>query len=356
MSNLQKKLFSINISNINKNNLSSLENILSESLKSKLNNATLRSIRSGISHKFLYLSYLIYIKTYNLQRAEEFIELFDLQKKIFEIFRKYFYAIERNKIETYLTFMKVIFFIIVPEQKFFNKKDLNIENKDGLDSLLNMIIINFLIDLKEYFFSQNGELFYFKNHEPQKFDEYLAINLKILKLQSNALNRLCEIILHQKKSEYLESITKCYRIFLQNIFNITNHLSGQKLLPYLEIYNKTLEVYGAHFKYPIETNSIIVNFKIIFEKLKESQKNNSTNVKLSNNSSTNNLESKNLYELKELAEQTLQLFITNSTNNKKMIEITSKFDKIMHEINSKLVQFNKNIKEIKNHKSSIFFA
>ena len=115
LNKLGKKINSINISNINKNNLNILEsiyldlNLLVRSQKNTLtnrNNALSAGTYQEIRQKFLNLSYLIYLKSYNSKKDEDFIKLFILQQTLLEIFNKYFY--NPQKIENYLNYMKII--------------------------------------------------------------------------------------------------------------------------------------------------------------------------------------------------------------------------------------------------------
>lgn len=396
LNKLGKEINSINISNINTNKLVRLEEIVKKlnPQNSALTN-TNKAIYSGtyeeIRKKFLDLSYLIYLKSYNSQTAEEFKNLFDLQKKLLEIYKKYFN--NPQKIEDYLNYMKVILFLIFPEQKILSKKELNIDNSFNIFGFTGQN--NKGGGLDYFLYILNTELLNLQKKEN---------NLKILKLKSNALNRLCEIFfefklniiisinahtnknykkvfknnLEEKKYKSLELIKECYIIFLQNIFDIAVKFTDTELLSYLEIYNNTYAVYGKYFGYPnknrTSNDSIIAeNFEKLFEILKKSNKINKKEVKsiinsilnkvqniqktkgevkLQANLSTNNLKSKNLYELKKLAEDTLQL-LKNSKNQYKNTEELL-FEKLIQEINRKLLQFSKNIEQMKKQKPTWF--
>jgi hypothetical protein len=336
--NKLEEISSINISNIN-NKLNKLEEIVKKiKLKNNeltnTNKAIYRGTYEEIRKKFLDLSYLIYLKSYNSKKDEDFIKLFILQQTLLEIFNKYFY--NPQKIENYLNFMKVILFLIFPEQKYLTKKDLNIDNSFNIFRFTGQN--NKGGGLDYFLYILNTELLNLQKKEN---------NLKILKLKSNALNRLCKIFfkfelnniisinsytntnlqkvfknnLEEKKYKSLELIKKCYIKFLQNIFDIAVQFTDIELLYYLEIYSNTYAVYGKYFGYPNKNknskDSIIAeNFEKLFEILKKSNKINEKEVKsiinsilnkveniqktkgevkLQANLSTNNLKSKNLY-------------------------------------------------------------
>jgi hypothetical protein len=265
LNKLGKIINSINISNINKNNLNILENVyldLNSFVKSQKNTLTNRNkalstvTYQEIRQKFLDLSYLIYLKSYNSQTAEKFKKLFDLQKKLLEMFNKYFD--NPQKIENYLNYMKIILFLIFPEQTSLKKSELNIDNSFNIFGFTE----NNEGGINYFLYILKTELENLKKKED---------NLKILKEKSAVLIKLCEIFFKfnlQFLEDYSKLLKECIKKFLENIYNIAKNMKNIDFLKYLEIYNNVLSVYGTYFGYP-NSNSSNKKNNVIWENLKE---------------------------------------------------------------------------------------
>jgi len=263
LNKLGQKINSINISNINslsklENTCLKFQNIYEEYNKSftNKNRAIFKATSEELRKKLIDLSLFIYLKSYSSKTDEEFKKLFDLQKKLLEMFNKYFD--NPKKIENYINYMKVILFFMFPKQTSLKKSELNIDNSFNI------------FELKGYNKGGINYFLYILKTELQNLKKK-EDNFKILKEKSVVLIKLCEIFFNFNLvflKEYSELLKECIKKFLENIYNIAKNMKNTDILYLLEIYNNVLSVYGSYFGYP-NSNSYNKKNNVIWENLKE---------------------------------------------------------------------------------------